>query len=111
MYADNIPSLKIGNLEISPPIIQGGMGVRVSKANLASAAANAGCAGIIASAVLLQAGYSASEAIHLVSWARGGLIPDTEEQKTWIESLALYGNEARKNHNNQQVQVRDDFTN
>jgi nitronate monooxygenase len=50
MYADSMPILKIGNLEISPPIIQGGMGVRVSKANLAAAVANEGCAGIIASA-------------------------------------------------------------
>jgi nitronate monooxygenase len=54
MYADSIPALKIGNLEISPPIIQGGMGVRVSRANLASAVANTGCAGIIASAGLGQ---------------------------------------------------------
>jgi len=54
MYVDRIPALKIGNLEISPPIIQGGMGVRVSRANLASAVANTGCAGIIASAGLGQ---------------------------------------------------------
>ncbi|MCB9013009.1 MAG: nitronate monooxygenase [Bacteroidales bacterium] len=44
-----IPSLHIGNLEINPPIIQGGMGVRVSGSSLASAVANQGCAGIIAS--------------------------------------------------------------
>ncbi|MFA6128666.1 MAG: nitronate monooxygenase [Bacteroidales bacterium] len=44
-----MPSLKIGNLEINPPIIQGGMGVRVSGFRLASAVANEGCAGIIAS--------------------------------------------------------------
>ncbi len=50
MYADSLPTLKIGNLEISPPIIQGGMGVRVSRANLAAAVANEGCAGVIASA-------------------------------------------------------------
>jgi NAD(P)H-dependent flavin oxidoreductase YrpB (nitropropane dioxygenase family) len=49
-----LPTLKIGNLEINPPIIQGGMGVRVSRANLASAAANTGCAGIIASVGLGQ---------------------------------------------------------
>jgi len=54
MYVDRIPALKIGNMEISPPIIQGGMGVRVSRANLASAVANTGCAGIIASAGLGQ---------------------------------------------------------
>lgn len=46
---NNIPSLKIGNLKINPPIIQGGMGIRVSGAKLASAVANTGCAGIIAS--------------------------------------------------------------
>lgn len=44
-----IPTLKIGDLEINPPIIQGGMGVRVSGSRLASAVANEGCAGIIAS--------------------------------------------------------------
>ena len=49
-----MPTLTIGNLEISPPIIQGGMGVRVSRANLASAVANTGCAGVIASAGLGQ---------------------------------------------------------
>jgi NAD(P)H-dependent flavin oxidoreductase YrpB (nitropropane dioxygenase family) len=54
MDFDNMPSLTIGNLEICPPIIQGGMGVRVSKANLASAVANTGCAGVIASAGLGQ---------------------------------------------------------
>lgn len=54
MTMDYMPVLTIGNLRISPPIIQGGMGVRVSGANLASAVANTGCAGIIASAGLGQ---------------------------------------------------------
>ncbi|MEN6384456.1 MAG: nitronate monooxygenase family protein [Phycisphaerales bacterium] len=45
----NLPTLKIGELSINPPIIQGGMGIRVSGANLAAAVANTGCAGIIAS--------------------------------------------------------------
>jgi NAD(P)H-dependent flavin oxidoreductase YrpB (nitropropane dioxygenase family) len=45
----NLPTLKIGNLNINPPIIQGGMGIRVSGANLAAAVANTGCAGVIAS--------------------------------------------------------------
>jgi len=52
MCQDGIPSLKIGNLEIALPVIQGGMGVRVSGASLASAVANAGCVGVIASAGL-----------------------------------------------------------
>ncbi|MFA5292651.1 MAG: nitronate monooxygenase family protein [Phycisphaerae bacterium] len=49
MQTNNIPDLKIGNLTINPPIIQGGMGIRVSEAGLASAVANTGCAGVIAS--------------------------------------------------------------
>jgi NAD(P)H-dependent flavin oxidoreductase YrpB (nitropropane dioxygenase family) len=54
MYEKNVPTLKIGNLSICPPIIQGGMGVRVSRANLAAAVANTGCMGVIASAGLGQ---------------------------------------------------------
>jgi len=52
MRENGLPSLKIRNLEINPPIIQGGMAVRVSGANLASAVANTGCVGVIASAGL-----------------------------------------------------------
>ncbi len=48
MNTPQMPVLKIGNIELSPPIIQGGMGVRISGANLAAAVANEGCAGIIA---------------------------------------------------------------
>ncbi len=44
-----IAPLRIGYLSINPPIIQGGMGVRISRANLASAVASEGCAGVIAS--------------------------------------------------------------
>lgn len=44
-----LPALRIRGITINPPIIQGGMGVRVSGARLASAVANEGCAGIIAS--------------------------------------------------------------
>lgn len=47
MQKSRIPSLRIGNLEVNPPIIQGGMGVRVSKANLAAAVANEGCVGVV----------------------------------------------------------------
>lgn len=49
MASKTLPTLKIGELEINPPIIQGGMGVRVSRSGLASAVANEGCAGVIAS--------------------------------------------------------------
>ena len=49
MTEKKIPSLVIGGLEINPPIIQGGMGVRISCSGLASAVANEGCVGTIAS--------------------------------------------------------------
>jgi len=52
--------LIIGDLEIKVPIIQGGMGVRVSTSSLASAVANCGAAGTIASV---------------------GLFPDTEKYR------------------------------
>ena len=42
-----LPSLKIGHLVADIPIIQGGMGIGVSRANLASAVANEGGIGII----------------------------------------------------------------
>jgi nitronate monooxygenase len=43
----NIPMLRIGNLEINLPIIQGGMGVGISLSGLASAVANEGGIGVI----------------------------------------------------------------
>lgn len=45
---DRLPSLWIGDLEINPPIVQGGMGVRVSRASLAAAVANEGGVGVVA---------------------------------------------------------------
>lgn len=44
-----IPELKIGNLTADIPIVQGGMGVRVSLSSLASAVANEGGIGTISS--------------------------------------------------------------
>jgi nitronate monooxygenase len=44
----SIPDLVIGDLRFSPPIIQGGMGVRISGPNLASAVSNEGALGVIA---------------------------------------------------------------
>ncbi len=44
--------MKIGNLEIAIPVIQGGMGVGISLSGLAAAVANEGGAGIISSAGL-----------------------------------------------------------
>lgn len=45
-------SLKIGNLEIAVPVIQGGMGVGISLSGLAAAVANEGGVGVISSAGL-----------------------------------------------------------
>jgi len=58
--SDTLKPLLIGDLEIKIPIIQGGMGVRLSLAPLAAAVANCGGAGTIASV---------------------GLPPDTEENR------------------------------
>jgi nitronate monooxygenase len=49
MSLTELPALRIADLVIDPPIIQGGMGVRVSGPRLAAAVANEGCAGVIAS--------------------------------------------------------------
>lgn len=55
---DQLRSLVIGDLEIKIPIIQGGMGVKISTASLVSAVANYGAAGTIASVGL---GYGTEE--------------------------------------------------
>ena len=49
--------------------------------------AGIGRTGVIAGAVLILAEYSYGEPIHLVSFARGSLVPDTEEQDNWIRSI------------------------
>ena len=49
MSIATMPTLKIGNLEVKKPIIQGGMGVGISLAGLASAVANEGGIGVISS--------------------------------------------------------------
>lgn len=55
---NKLKPLYIGDLKINVPIIQGGMGVRVSTAPLAAAVAECGCAGTIASVGL---GYGTEE--------------------------------------------------
>ena len=59
MSFNNIPQIKIGDLEFG--LIQGGMGVGISKHRLAAAVANEGGAGIIASVGLGLAGGYAEE--------------------------------------------------
>ncbi len=47
-----MPGLRIGNFEITTPVIQGGMGVGISLSGLASAVANEGGIGVISSVAL-----------------------------------------------------------
>lgn len=48
-HIESFPKLRIGDLELRVPIIQGGMGVRISKANLTAAVSECGGMGAIAS--------------------------------------------------------------
>ncbi len=57
-----MPTLKIRNLEISYPIIQGGMGVGISWDRLAGSVAQAGCAGIVSA---IGTGYRNMEGVAL----------------------------------------------
>ncbi|MFA4839249.1 MAG: nitronate monooxygenase family protein [Candidatus Neomarinimicrobiota bacterium] len=50
MNTNNLKELKIGDLTVKLPIIQGGMGVGISLSGLASAVANEGGVGVIAAA-------------------------------------------------------------
>jgi nitronate monooxygenase len=49
MHINNMPKLHLGDLTAEVPIIQGGMGVGISRSGLASAVANEGGIGVIAS--------------------------------------------------------------
>ncbi|TET21188.1 MAG: nitronate monooxygenase [Candidatus Cloacimonadota bacterium] len=52
MSGNNLRELKIGDLTAKVPIIQGGMGIGISLSGLASAVANEGGIGVIATAVI-----------------------------------------------------------
>ncbi len=66
-----LPSLNIGDLCIDPPIIQGGMGVRVSASGLASAVSNEGALGVVASVGL--GGELADKTLDYVTHSEIGL--------------------------------------
>jgi nitronate monooxygenase len=53
----NFPKLRIGDLVAKVPIIQGGMGIGVSLSGLASAVANQGGVGVIATAGIGVLGF------------------------------------------------------
>lgn len=71
--------LDIGGLRIDLPIIQGGMGVRVSTASLASAVSNEGALGVLA-AVALGEGYKESN-LDYKSRSRASLIESIKETR------------------------------
>lgn len=50
MTPEKMPALRIGDLQVDIPIVQGGMGVGISLSGLAAAVANAGGIGVIATA-------------------------------------------------------------
>jgi len=54
MSLEKMPTLRVGDLEADIPIVQGGMGVGISLSGLASAVANAGGIGVIATAGIGQ---------------------------------------------------------
>ncbi|MBL7131923.1 MAG: nitronate monooxygenase, partial [Candidatus Omnitrophica bacterium] len=77
--------LIIGDLEIEIPIIQGGMGVKVSMASLASAVANCGGAGTIASVCL---GYGTQEnETNFVKASREGLQKEIRQAKKLTQGV------------------------
>lgn len=47
----SFPNLKIGDLTVTLPIVQGGMGIGVSRSRLATAVAKEGCIGVVAGAM------------------------------------------------------------
>lgn len=47
-----------------------------------------GRAGFISAAILVENGYSINEAFQAVEAARGCSVPDTEEQRQWVEKYA-----------------------
>ena len=74
-----LPPLNIGDLCIDPPIIQGGMGVRVSASSLASAVSNEGALGVVASVGL--GGEMADKTLDYVTHSEIGLRDIVRETK------------------------------
>ncbi|MBN2031614.1 nitronate monooxygenase [bacterium] len=79
-----VPKLQIGNLVADVPIVQGGMGVRVSLASLASAVANEGGIGTISSIGLGDIEASKTEYERI---SREALIREIRKAKTMTKGL------------------------
>ena len=74
-----IPKLKIGNITADVPIVQGGMGVRVSLSSLASAVANQGGIGTISSIGL---GDIKDSELNYEKQSRDALVKEIRKAKT-----------------------------
>jgi len=82
---NKLKPLIIGDLEIKIPIIQGAMGVKISTASLASAVANYGGAGTIASVGL---GFGTQEnETNFVKASREGLQREMRQAKEWTQGV------------------------
>ena len=79
-----IPILKIGSVTADIPIIQGGMGVRVSLSSLAAAVANAGGIGTIASVGL---GDIETVKTNFVKACREALVEEIRKAKSLTDGL------------------------
>ena len=73
MHIHRMPRLQLGDLTVQLPIIQGGMGVGISRAGLASAVANQGGIGVIA-----EVEYSRIETRRSQGWV--SLVSDKLDQ-------------------------------
>lgn len=83
--SNKLKPLIIGELEIKIPIIQGGMGVKISTASLVSAVANYGGAGTIASVAL---GFGTPEnETDFVKASRDGLQREIRQSKEWTQGV------------------------
>ena len=80
----DIPKLKIGSITSNIPILQGGMGVRVSLSSLAAAVANAGGIGTIASVGL---GDINTEKKDFVKVSRESLVEEIRKAKSLTDGL------------------------
>ena len=74
----DVPKLRLGSVTVDFPIIQGGMGVRVSLSSLAAAVANEGCIGTISSVGLGD--VEAAETRYMET-SRAGLIEEIRKAK------------------------------
>jgi len=79
-----IPKLQIGNLTADIPIVQGGMGVRVSLASLASAVANEGGIGTISSIGLGDINVSADDYVQV---AREAIVTEIRKAQSMTKGI------------------------